>query len=106
MDIERLRQIANLELPDEAIKHHVIAFLANQPNIIPILLDILGTERRLKNEAISDANQVIWKCKVGLNNRKMNKDNFIQKEIQKLYEKHKGIFFDLAPQTKKKRDDE
>lgn len=97
MDIKKLRTVVNLELPDEAIEHHVIAFLANQPNIIPILLDILGTERRLKNEAISDANQVIWKSKLALNNKKMNKDDFIQKEIQELYEKHKGIFFDLAP---------
>lgn len=24
-------------------------------------------------------------------------DDFIQKEIQEFYEKHKGIFFDLAP---------
>lgn len=97
MDINKIREAVNLNLPDELIELHVITILAADTNLIPMLLDLLAAERKLKNNAISDANLVIWKSKLGLNNKKMNKDNFIQKEIEGLYEKYKGIFFDLFP---------
>ena len=68
MDINKIREAVNLNLPDELIESHIITILAADTNVIPMLLDLLAAERRLKNNAISDANLVICKSKLGLNN--------------------------------------
>lgn len=90
MNLAELKSIINSGLPDDIIKSEIINSLAKDENIIPVIMQILERERAFKKELLLDMNLLLSKAHVGLDNKKFNKDGFMQKEIIEFYRKYKG----------------
>lgn len=89
MDLVELKKVINSELSDDVIKSEIINILAKDENVIPIIMGILERERQIKKEFYTEMNLLLSKADVGLDDKKHNKDNFIQKEIKEFYIKYK-----------------
>ena len=90
MNIKELQSIINSGLPDEVIKSEIINSLAKDENVIPVIMNILKREREFKKEIQIEMNLLLSKAHVGLDNRKFNEGDFMQKEIIDFYTKYKG----------------
>jgi hypothetical protein len=90
MNLQELKSIINSELSDELKESQIIYSLSKDENIIPIIMELLERERIFKKELSSDMNLLLSKAHVGLDNKKLNEDNFMQKEIVEFYTKYKG----------------
>lgn len=87
MNIEKIKEIVNADLPDEWKRRGVIAVLADDKNVIADVLSILDHERDQSKELITDMNVLLSKADTALTTPKLNKDNFIQGEIAQFYTK-------------------
>lgn len=90
MNIKELKSIINSGLPDEVIKSEIINSLAKDDNIIPLVMRILEREREFKKEIQIEMNLLLSKAHIGLDNKKFNEGDFMQKEIINFYTKYKG----------------
>lgn len=90
MNLHELKSILNSGLTDEIIEYKIIDVLARDENIIPTILMIIERERKFKYEIQTEMNLLLSKAHLGLENKKFNSDNFIQKEIVDFYTKYKG----------------
>lgn len=90
MNLQELKSIINSGLPDDVVKSEIINSLAKDENVIPVVMKILERERELKKEIQTEMNLLLSKAHVGLDNKKFNDKNFIQKEIIEFYTKYKG----------------
>lgn len=90
MNLQELESIINSELPDEVIKSEIINSLAKDENVIPVVMKILEREREFKKEIHQEMNLLLSKAHIGLDNKKFNEGNFMQKEIIEFYKKYKG----------------
>ena len=90
MNLQELKSIINSGLPDEVVKSEIINSLAKDENIIPVVMKILERERQFKKEIHEKMNMLLSKAHVGLDDKKFNEGNFIQKEIIEFYTKYKG----------------
>jgi len=90
MNIKELKSIINSGLPDDVIKSEIINSLAKDENVIPVVMRILERERQFKKEIHNEMNVILSKAHIGLDDKKFNKGNFIQKEIIDFYTKYKG----------------
>ena len=90
MNLQELKSIINSGLPDDVIKSEIINSLAKDENVIPVMMKFLERERQFKKEIHEEMNVLLSKAHVGLDKKKFNKDNFMQKEIIKFYTKYKG----------------
>ncbi len=90
MNIKELKSIINSGLPDDIIKSEIINSLAKDENVIPVVMRILERERQFKKEIHNEMNVILSKAHIGLDDKKFNKGNFIQKEIIDFYTKYKG----------------
>ena len=77
MNLQELKSIINSGLSDEVIKSEIINSLAKD-------------ERQFKKEIHEEMNLLLSKAHIGLDNKKFNSDNFMQKEIIEFYTKYKG----------------
>lgn len=89
MNLQELKSIINSGLPDDVVKSEIINSLAKDENIIPIIMKILERERQFKKEIHEEMNLLLSKAHVGLDDKKFNADNFMQKEIIEFYTKYK-----------------
>lgn len=89
MNIKELKSIINSGLPDDIIKSEIINSLAKDENVIQDVMRILERERQLKKEIHNEMNVLLSKAHIGLDNKKFNECNFIQKEIIDFYTKYK-----------------
>lgn len=88
MDIKKIRQIVIEDLIDEATKRLlIIDVISEDPEAIVDVLEILNSERKRKKKMISEMNELISKSDVALENPKLNKDTFINKEISEFYKR-------------------
>ena len=90
MNIKELKSIINSALPDDVIKSEIINSLAKDENVIPVVIRILERERQFKKEIHNEMNVILSKAHIGLDDKKFNEGNFIQKEIIDFYTKYKG----------------
>ncbi len=90
MNLQELKSIINSGLPDDVVKSEIINSLANDENVIPVLMKILERERQFKKEIHEEMNLLLSKAHVGLDDNKFNDGNFMQKEIIEFYTKYKG----------------
>ena len=90
MNIKELKSIINSGLPDDLIKSEVINSLAKDENVIPVVMKILERERQFKKEIHEEMNVLLSKSHIGLDDKKFNEGNFMQKEIIDFYTKYKG----------------
>lgn len=91
MNLEELKTIINSDLSDTVKKSEIINSLAKDENVIPVVMRILEREREFKKEVQTEMNLLLSKAHIGLDEKKLNKDDFIQKEIVGFYTKYKGI---------------
>ena len=90
MNIKELKSIINSGLPDDVIKSEIINSLAKDENVISVVMRILERERKFKKEIHNEMNVLLSKAHIGLDDKKFNEGNFIQKEIIDFYTKYKG----------------
>ena len=90
MNIKELKSIINSGLSDDVIKSEIINSLAKDENVIPVVMRILERERQIKKEIHNEMNVLLSKAHIGLDDKKFNEGNFIQKEIIDFYTKYKG----------------
>ncbi len=83
MKLENIKKIVDSGLPNwETL---LLIELSNDPNVIPKLMDMLDRERHMNKTLIQDINVLLSKVHVGLENPKLNKDGFMQKEVKEFY---------------------
>lgn len=90
MNLQELKSIINSGLPDDVVKSEIINSLAKDENVIPVVMKILERERQFKKEIHEEMNVLLSKAHVGLDDKKFNDGNFMQKEIIEFYTKYKG----------------
>jgi len=90
MNIKELKSIINSGLPDDVIKSEIINSLAKDENVISVMMKILERERQFKKEIQEEMNVLLSKAHIGLDDKKFNEGNFMQKEIIDFYTKYKG----------------
>lgn len=91
MNLEELKTIINSDLSDTVKKSEIINSLAKDENVIPVVMRILESEREFKKEVQTEMNLLLSKAHIGLDEKKLNKGDFIQKEIVEFYTKYKGV---------------
>jgi hypothetical protein len=96
MNIGKIRDIVNLNLPDEVTEGYLTAIIAEDKEVIPTLLEMLNNERELKEKLISETNAELSRALVVLQdkNLKYNKKiiadpPWVVSEIIKHYKKWK-----------------
>ena len=90
MNLKKIREILNMNIPEDYQEQLIIQVLSEDKNVIPTLLKILEIERKSKEDLLVDCNLLLSKANVGLEEPKFNKDGFMQKEIREFYKKNKG----------------
>jgi hypothetical protein len=91
MNVKEIRSILDQKLSDSDTKNLIIRSISKDENVIPILMELLEHERKYKKEVYENMNVLLSKADVGLDNKKFNKDNFMQKEIYEFYKKYKDM---------------
>ena len=92
MDIKGIKDIVNSDnLSDGAKESKIIDCLAQDENVIPLMMTILNREREMKSEVLVEMNVLLSKAESGLENPKLNTDGFMQKEIIEFYKKYKNV---------------
>ena len=96
MDIKKIRDIINLNLPDEVTESYLTAIIAEDKKAIPTLLEMLNSERELKEKLLLETNAELSRALVVLQdkNLKYNKKiiadpQWVVGEIIKHYKKWK-----------------
>jgi hypothetical protein len=114
MDIKAIKDIVNNEMFLENVKEHlIIKTLSQDPNVYHLLMKLIDEERKAKRELMVDMNLYLSKAHVALRNPKINKDHFIDDEIDEFYVKHVNeighcfmnnkAFADLVEEIKSKK---
>ena len=95
MNLKTLKQILELELPEDTIKEMVLQELASYENTIPNILKIIDTERKNKKELIFALNLNLSRAHIYLESDQRKEPrsspmekSFLMNEIQKFYEEN------------------
>lgn len=99
MDLKKLKNILNSDLPEDMQRYLIIKIIADDEKVIPDILDILAYERKAKKKLIEDFNLNLSRAHIGLEKATykkgaLNSDHFIEKEIEAFFHKykdHKGV---------------
>ena len=90
MNIDKIKRIVNSDhLFENEKKSLIINELALDENVLPLMMRILENERRHNSEISSNMNFLLSKAHIALDDKKVNKDGFIQREIVEFYTKYK-----------------
>lgn len=89
MDIEKIKQIVNTQLPDATKESLIISVIATDKNVIPNILSIIQIERENNKELILDCNMELSRALLTLekNNKKIIDPKWVTQEIKKFYKK-------------------
>jgi len=90
MNLQKLKEILNEKLLTDSDKELlIINEIAKSENVIPTILNILESERKQKEELTLKLNLLLSKAHTGLEEPKLNKNGFMQKEILEFYKEGK-----------------
>ncbi len=83
MDLGKIKLIVNSGHPlwDKMLLEEI----AKGDDAMSVIIELLDNERKRKKELIDKLNLLLSKADCGLDNPKINKDGFMQKEIEKFY---------------------
>jgi hypothetical protein len=97
MDLKKIKGILDLDIPDKLKETYILATMADDDKVIPMILDILNLERDRNKSLITDSNAELSRALVVLkdSNLKYNKKiivdpKWVSGEIIKHYQKWKG----------------
>lgn len=86
MNLKNIAAIISNEFLTDSQKETAICIeIASDPTAIPTILKILDAERNEKQKLINDLNLFLSKAHTGLEEPKLNKNGFMQKEISEFY---------------------
>lgn len=91
MDLKKIGEILASWEPDNWKEARIIDLLAKDEAVIPRILKILEAERRQKKELVNESTMLLGKAHVGLDNKKLNKGGFMQKEIIAHFKKYDDV---------------
>ncbi len=99
MDIEKIKQIVSSQISEDFKSQAIIEVLSRDEKVIPLMMDILKSERKSKDELIADMNLELSRAHIYIDMRpevkSESKDSFnksfINDEIAKFYIKYKSI---------------
>lgn len=91
MDVKKIKDIVNSDLPTNYQEKAILSVIANDNNVIPYIMEILENERNQSKELLLDTNLELSRALVTLNNSKGKKEQteFVVGEIKKHYLKWK-----------------
>lgn len=94
MDLKKLKEILNCDLPDDMQRQLIIRTIAEDEQAIPDILDFLAYERKQKKKLVKEFNFQLSRAHLGLekaNYKKgeLNSNHFIDKEIEAFFHKFK-----------------
>lgn len=108
MNLTEIKKVLDTNIPDTVKETLIIRILSEDKKVIPMIMEILDYERQKKSELIGEMNMQLSRAHIGLDNPKMNKDNFIQKEIVQFYLKNEDYvghcFKDLSKEKLKEEE--
>jgi len=108
MNLKKIKEVFDYNIPDEAKEKLIIRILAEDKNVIPTIMEILDYERNQNKELLLEMNMQLSRAHIGLDNPKMNKNKFIQDEIIQFYLKNNNkighCFMDLSENKIKEED--
>lgn len=93
MDLNKIKTILLSDgniIPEVEKRALILSVIAEDERAIPDILDILNSERKKKKELITEFNTLLSKADAALDSPKLNKEGFIQKEVENFYIKNKG----------------
>ncbi len=91
MNLEKIKTIINSVSTTEAKEYEIIKCLAEDERVVPLILQILSSERETKKEVIERMNFMLSKADTGLEDSKFNKGHFIEKEIYEFFRKYRNV---------------
>ena len=96
MNIKKIKEVVNLDIPDEQKEIYILSIIADDKKAIPTILNILNSEREKREELILDSNAELSRALIVLkdDNLKYNKKiiadpKWVSGEIIKHYQKWK-----------------
>ena len=96
MNIKKIKEVLNLDIPDEQKEIYILSIIADDKKAIPTILNILNSEREKREELILDSNAELSRALIVLkdDNLKYNKKiiadpKWVSGEIIKHYQKWK-----------------
>lgn len=89
MNIKKIKEILEAGYPDDVSEHLIINTISEDEDVVPTIMKILDAERKRKRKLISDMNLELSRAHIGLENPKVNKGHFMDKEILKFYLRNK-----------------
>lgn len=95
MNIDKIKEIIALNLPDAITRAQIIDCIASDENVIPTVMDILNAEREFKKQIMNEMNSLLSLSESSLETPKLNIEGFVQRDIMKFFKKYadvKGIF--------------
>lgn len=94
MNLNKIREILDNDLIFESTKRYaIIREIAEDKNAVKDILQIIEAERDETKKLILEMNEIISKSKIGLENKKLNKQmGGVENIIHEFYKKMKGRF--------------
>jgi hypothetical protein len=96
MDIKKIKQIVNSDLPTDYQEKAILSILANDKKAIPYIMEILDNERKQSKELILDTNSELSRALLVLNDENLKSNTkivadpkWVVGEIKKHYLKWK-----------------
>lgn len=90
MDIEKIKEVVNNPfIPEEMKRSGILKEIARDKTAIGDILGILDHERSRSKELIVEMNVLLSQADVALDNKKLNKGDFIQAKVKTFYENWK-----------------
>lgn len=96
MNVKKIKEVVNLDIPDEQKERYIISIIADDKKVIPTILEILNDEREKRENLILDSNVELSRALIVLNddNLKYGKKiiaepKWVVGEIIKHYQKWK-----------------
>ena len=68
MNIDKIKEIVNSTMPEDAKRHFIIQVLAQDKKVIPTMMEILEEERTQTKELITDMNLELSRADVHIQN--------------------------------------
>jgi len=98
MNLNKLKTILNSDIQDEHKEILIIEALAEDESVVTKILSIIDAERKKNTKLLKSLNCLLSKALVGLDDKKFNEGNYMQREIEDFFiknsgEKHIGSLF-------------
>ncbi len=91
MNLKKIAELLTLQASDKTIESLILLEISTDEKAIIYMMEILNGERERNQKLITEMNLLLSKAETAIETPKLNKDNFIQKEVAEFYKKHKGV---------------